>query len=177
MTDDMDLLMAIAIDHNVKITKTDGKEIFCHIDECEGRGDCDDRDDGMFASIMVSIDGEEMGLILWEDEIESIEILDELVDKKSAKQDLYMSPHKCPVCGKYEFSRHDSFDICPECGWEDAYLQEREPDFDGGPNDSMTLNEYKAKYKSGWRPDWLLELISEEEVYTDDGTGKPRIAL
>jgi hypothetical protein len=29
------------------------------------------------------------------------------------------TPHKCPICGKYEFSDNCCFDICPFCGWED----------------------------------------------------------
>lgn len=62
--------------------------------------------------------------------------------------------HKCPVCGSYEFPSHDSYDICPECGWEDDWLQEKEPDNDTGAND-MSLNEYRAAYKGGWRPGWL----------------------
>lgn len=64
---------------------------------------------------------------------------------------------KCPVCGKTEFvGSCSSFDICPECGWEDDLIQEREPDSDVGSNE-MPLNEYKAKYESGWRPEWLTE--------------------
>ena len=61
-------------------------------------------------------------------------------------------PRKCPVCGKYEFLEWNSYDVCPECGWEDYSEQENYPDDDLGPN-RMSLNEYKAKYKSGWCPD------------------------
>ena len=67
----------------------------------------------------------------------------------------FQKPHVCPVCGKHEFPSWDSYDICPECGWEDSAFQEKNPDNDAGPNDGMTLNEYKAKYESGWRPEWL----------------------
>ena len=63
-------------------------------------------------------------------------------------------PHKCPVCGKYNFSDFDSYDICPECGWEDDWTQEQGPTDEVGSNE-MCLNEYKAKYETGWRPEWL----------------------
>ena len=65
-------------------------------------------------------------------------------------------PRKCPVCGKHEFSSWNSYEICPECGWEDDSMQEVTPDDDLGAN-GMSLNEYKAKYESGWRPEWLDE--------------------
>ena len=64
--------------------------------------------------------------------------------------------HKCPVCGKYEFDAPNSFDLCPECGWEDSGLQEDEPDYEVAPN-FMSLNQYREKYESGWKPEWLLE--------------------
>ncbi len=62
--------------------------------------------------------------------------------------------HKCPICGKYEFEEYGSFDICEYCGWEDDAVQLKYPDMRGGAN-GMSFNEYKAKYESGWRPDWL----------------------
>lgn len=70
--------------------------------------------------------------------------------------------HKCPVCGKYEFPEEDSFDICPECGWEDDWVQEDDPDY-GGAN-WETLNGCRALYKAGKHKDsdeeklrWLKE--------------------
>ena len=63
-------------------------------------------------------------------------------------------PHKCPVCGRHDFSTHDSYEICPVCGWEDDWYQEENPQEDTGANE-MCLNDYKTAYKSGWRPDFL----------------------
>ena len=65
-----------------------------------------------------------------------------------------MSPHKCPVCGEYEFKTLDSHDVCDVCGWEDDWYQEENPDEDCLSNE-MSLNEYKKAYESGWRADWL----------------------
>lgn len=61
--------------------------------------------------------------------------------------------HKCPVCGKFEFPYVGSFDVCEVCGWEDDDFQERHPDEEGGAN-RLSMNEYRAKFNSGWRPDW-----------------------
>lgn len=51
------------------------------------------------------------------------------------------TPHKCPVCGEYEFEDEGSFDICPICGWEDDGYYEG-----GGAND-MSLEEAIANFK------------------------------
>lgn len=69
--------------------------------------------------------------------------------------------HLCPICGKTEFEERDSYDICRKCGWEDDWYQEENPDFGCGANE-YSMNEYKAKYESGWRPEWLIELNKEE---------------
>lgn len=57
-----------------------------------------------------------------------------------------MDKHKCPVCGRYEFSETDSFDVCEVCGWEDDELQEDDPDYSGGAN-PMSLNEAREAWK------------------------------
>lgn len=56
--------------------------------------------------------------------------------------------HLCPVCGKHNFSEYDSYEYCPECGWQDDGFQESEPDFEGGAND-MSLLQAKEAYKKG----------------------------
>lgn len=58
------------------------------------------------------------------------------------------TPHKCPVCGKYEFPHMNSFDICPVCGWEDDGVQEDDPDEEDCAN-HMSLNEAREAYKAG----------------------------
>lgn len=56
--------------------------------------------------------------------------------------------HKCPVCGKYEFEEHGSFDICDNCHWMDDPIQEKDPDYEGGAN-IMSLNQMKKAYAGG----------------------------
>ena len=59
-----------------------------------------------------------------------------------------MEPHKCPVCGKYEFETINSFDICEICGWEDDGYQERHPDEECCAN-QMSLNQAKEAFAKG----------------------------
>ena len=66
----------------------------------------------------------------------------------------YLKPHKCPVCGKYTFPHLGSYDICEECGWEDDRIQTEDPDYWGGANE-LSLNQFKEKYESGWRAEWI----------------------
>ena len=58
--------------------------------------------------------------------------------------------HKCPVCGKFDFEGHNSFDDCEVCGWADDAVQVNEPDLEGGAN-KMSLNQAKAAYAEGKR--------------------------
>lgn len=62
--------------------------------------------------------------------------------------DRYSTPHKCPVCGKYEFEGYGSFDVCDVCNWEDDPVQEKNPDEEGGAN-SMSLNQARAAWAKG----------------------------
>ena len=56
------------------------------------------------------------------------------------------TPHKCPVCGKYEFADESCYDICPFCGWEDDGVQLSDPDFIGGANE-LSLKQSRKQYR------------------------------
>lgn len=58
------------------------------------------------------------------------------------------SPHWCPVCKKYEFPFHDSFEICEVCGWMDDWFQEQYPNEDHFAN-IMSLEEARVAYSKG----------------------------
>lgn len=45
-----------------------------------------------------------------------------------------LGPHKCPICGQYEFPEEGSFDICEVCGWEDDLYINDEGKEDSGAN-------------------------------------------
>ena len=53
---------------------------------------------------------------------------------------------KCPVCQKYEFPGFNSLEICPICGWQDDWLQKKNPNYAGGAN-KYCLNEARKRYK------------------------------
>ncbi len=61
---------------------------------------------------------------------------------------LAKTPHPCPMCGKYTFEGICSFDICPECGWQDDLVDESDPTAFTGANE-MELPEYRAAYLAG----------------------------
>ena len=46
-------------------------------------------------------------------------------------------PHKCPVCGEYEFEDLLCHDICPVCGWEDDGMEVDPYDENGGPSEEF----------------------------------------
>jgi len=64
-----------------------------------------------------------------------------------SKKDYYKR-HLCPVCGKYEFESHGSFDLCEECGWQDDPMQESEETDEGGANPEG-LRFARILYKAG----------------------------
>lgn len=55
-------------------------------------------------------------------------------------------PHKCPICGKYEFAQEISYDICPFCGWEDSGFDDIDHRDEPFNIDGKTFNQYKKEY-------------------------------
>ena len=54
--------------------------------------------------------------------------------RMAANVELAAGPHKCPVCGEFEFSEQGSYEICDVCDWEDDPVQLAQPNLAGGAN-------------------------------------------
>lgn len=53
----------------------------------------------------------------------------------------------CPVCHKHRFPDRGTFEICPECGWEEDGIMDLYPDkYEGCAND-LCFNDFKARYE------------------------------
>ncbi|TPI26884.1 hypothetical protein FJW08_26050 [Mesorhizobium sp. B3-2-1] len=50
----------------------------------------------------------------------------------------------CPCCRSLVVSQPGSYEICPECGWEDDPVQTADPDYAGGANE-LSLNQYRRQ--------------------------------
>ena len=57
--------------------------------------------------------------------------------------------YRCPCCGYKTLDEPppDTFDICEVCFWEDDGVQFDKPDFRGGPNKGVSLNEARANFR------------------------------
>lgn len=65
---------------------------------------------------------------------------------------------KCCGCLTIEYS----FDICPICGWEQDDIQELDPEYKGGANGDLSLNEAKENYlQFGACHEKLTEFVRE----------------
>ena len=69
------------------------------------------------------------------------------------------TPHKCPVCKKYEFKDESCHDICPFCGWEDDGTEDCTDEV--GAN-GMTYFEYKRQYHAAIKQNPLYRWDKEE---------------
>ena len=49
----------------------------------------------------------------------------------------------CPCCGR---EKVELFDICTVCGWQNCDLQLERPDYTGGPNHGVSLNQARENY-------------------------------
>ena len=63
-----------------------------------------------------------------------------------------------PCCGYLTFDEEPpgTFEICPDCGWEDDEAQFRDPTYDGGAN-GVSLEEARINFTS-------IGAISEESL-------------
>ncbi|SHK50373.1 Cysteine-rich CPCC [Hymenobacter psychrotolerans DSM 18569] len=57
--------------------------------------------------------------------------------------------YQCPCCRYFTLSEGDagSYDICHVCFWEDDGLQFQDPDYVGGANNSLSLNEARRNFQ------------------------------
>jgi len=57
--------------------------------------------------------------------------------------------YQCPCCGYFTLSEGEggSYAICPVCFWEDDGLQFQDPDYVGGANNSLSLNEARRNFQ------------------------------
>jgi hypothetical protein len=59
-----------------------------------------------------------------------------------------MEKYKCVCCGNRTIDSEPpgTFEICPECYWEDDNVQFDDPDYDGGANE-ISLNKARENFK------------------------------
>lgn len=53
--------------------------------------------------------------------------------------------YQCSCCQYYTL-QEESDDICPVCAWQEDIVQREDPDFTGGPNLGISLNQARKNY-------------------------------
>ena len=53
----------------------------------------------------------------------------------------------CSCCGYYTL-REESDDICQVCCWQEYIAQKEDPDYIGGPNEDVSLNQARKNYNT-----------------------------
>lgn len=64
-------------------------------------------------------------------------------DKETAKP----KPHICPICGEFQFSNIDSYDVCPVCGWIDDGI-DTSPFTDYSEVNVISIKDAKEEFKN-----------------------------
>lgn len=74
-------------------------------------------------------------------------------------------PHKCPVCGEYEFEDALCHDVCSVCGWEDDGVEVDPYDKDGGPSNEFLefKKTFLEKRKLNPKYKWSKEKIMRQK--------------
>ncbi|MEG1427415.1 MAG: amidohydrolase family protein, partial [Oscillospiraceae bacterium] len=59
-----------------------------------------------------------------------------------------MKKYPCPCCGRYTLEEEPpgTFEICPDCGWEDDRVQFRDPDYEEAAN-TLSLHQAREQYR------------------------------
>jgi hypothetical protein len=62
----------------------------------------------------------------------------------------HVNPYSCPCCGHLTLSERGSYELCPECGWEDDGQDEHDSHVvRRGPNGAESLDDARRRYVAG----------------------------
>ena len=59
---------------------------------------------------------------------------------------------KCACCGNYSLEDDSLFEICDVCNWQQDAVMEDNPDYTGGANYDMSLNEARKYWNKYHKP-------------------------
>lgn len=93
------------------------------------------------------------------------------------------APFRCWCCGKPSLREEPTgtYEICPNCGWEDDLVQLRDPDYEGGANsaslrqarrnflESLAIDAYWAAGNVHGNPKINVRIPDREPVSLDEG--------